>query len=189
MRCKLQLSNKQEKKIKIVIGAAGTKQSGWVTTDEYFLNLLSKKQWSNLFNKESLDAILAEHVWEHLLPEDGEKAAKICYEYLKKDGYLRMAVPDGYHFDNKYINYVGIDKGKAYARGHKILFNYKTLTELLEKAGFKIKLLEYFDENKKFNFNSWNINDGFIHRSIRYDQRNKDGQPNYTSLIIDAIKK
>ena len=71
---------------------------------------------------------------------------------------------------------------------HKILYNYKSLKELLESAGFKVALLEYCDENGKFHFNEWSSKDGHIVRSKRYDPRNKDGALNYTSLIIDAIK-
>ncbi len=49
-------------------------------------------------------------------------------------------------------------------------------------------LLEYFDENNRFISHEWDKEKGFIHRSIKFDKRNSDGQPNYTSLIIDAIK-
>ena len=51
------------------------------------------------FNEGSIDAILAEHVWEHLAEEEGLAAAKCCYRYLRPGGYLRVAVPDGFHPD------------------------------------------------------------------------------------------
>ena len=48
---------------------------------------------------------------------------------------------------------------------------------------------EYFDEEGSFNFRDWNAEQGTIHRSIRFDSRNKDGSHSYTSIIVDAFKK
>ena len=39
---------------------------------------------------------------------------------------------------------------------HKVFYNYKTLIEVFEKAGFIVDLLEYCDENGRFHFNCWN---------------------------------
>ena len=50
------------------------------------------------------------------------------------------------------------------------------------------QLLEYFDENHKFHCNKWDANKGMIIRSKRFDERNLDGELNYTSIIIDAYK-
>jgi len=71
---------------------------------------------------------------------------------------------------------------------HKILYNHKLLSDNLKKVGFQIKLLEYWDESGVFHFNYWDPKDGKVRRSKRFDSRNKDGNLNYTSLIIDAIK-
>lgn len=51
-----------------------------------------------------------------------------------------------------------------------------------------MQLLEYFDENGMFHAQNWDMSDGYVRRSIRYDNRNSDGKPVYTSLIIDAVK-
>jgi predicted SAM-dependent methyltransferase len=53
--------------------------------------------WKFFFQESSLDAILAEHVWEHLSLNEASIAAKNCFKYLKHGGYVRVAVPDGYH--------------------------------------------------------------------------------------------
>ena len=71
---------------------------------------------------------------------------------------------------------------------HKVLFNYKSLSYLLSKAGFQVKLLEWFDENGVFHFENWIETDGLIRRSTRFDERNIKNPTQYTSLIIDAIK-
>ena len=114
---------------------------------------------------------------------------KICYNYLKLGGYLRLAVPDGFHNKHEYIDYVKPGGHGAGADDHKVLlYNYKSFNSTFKEAGFKVKLLEYFNEERNFQFSAWNTNKGKINRSIRYDKRNNDGNPNYTSIIIDAIK-
>jgi predicted SAM-dependent methyltransferase len=59
---------------------------------------------------------------------------------------------------------------------------------LLEKAGYKVNLLEWFDEQGKFHHENWDVAGGFIKRSTRFDPRNSTNRTTYTSLIIDAIK-
>ena len=80
--------------MKIIVGAGKTKYNGWVSTQENELNLLNLEQWERLKENEEIEAILAEHVWEHLSLEDGIKAAENCYRFLKPGGYVRCAVPD-----------------------------------------------------------------------------------------------
>jgi predicted SAM-dependent methyltransferase len=175
---------------RIVVGASGFFDHGWIPTDIDVLNLLRPRDWGMCFDKNSLEAILAEHVWEHLTVDEGIVAARHCYQYLKPGGYFRVAVPDGLHPDAAYIEYVrpgGIGSG---ADDHKVLYTYQTLREVLVQAGFdEIELLEYFDESGQFNDTAWRPEDGMIRRSKRFDKRNADGSLSYTSLIIDAKKK
>lgn len=151
--------------------------------------MLDENTWKIYFEENELSAILAEHVWEHLTIDQGELGAKICYKYLKSGGYIRVAVPDGYHCNPEYIDYVKPGGFGAGAHDHKVLYNYESFSAIFSKAGFKINLLEYFDENRQFQFNEWNKDEGKITRSIRYDERNINGKSNYTSIIIDAIKQ
>ena len=68
----------QQKEIKIVIGAGEYNNNpGWLHTQEKEVDLLDKTTWRNRFEINSITAILAEHVWEHLTYEEGIKAAKI----------------------------------------------------------------------------------------------------------------
>lgn len=175
--------------LKIIIGASGTVQSGWIPTDIEHLNLLDCNSWKRYFSEGSIDAILAEHVWEHLNEQEAVTAAINCFKYLKNNGYIRVAVPDGFHHSTKYIDAVKPGGSGAGSDDHKILYNYKTLSEVFSSAGFKVEMLEWFDEKGVFNFKEWDKESGLITRSSRFDHRNKDGQLNYTSLIIDAWKK
>lgn len=173
---------------KIIVGAGGTTQKGWKSTEKKFLDLLKRENWENNFEQGSLKAILAEHVWEHLTKVEGKVAAKNCYDFLRKGGYLRVAVPDGFHPSPEYIKWVmpqGVGSG---ADNHKVLYNFKSLSSLFRSVGFKVKLLEYFDEKGRFHSKHWKVEDGFIKRSSRFDKRNINSPLKYTSLILDAIK-
>jgi predicted SAM-dependent methyltransferase len=58
----------------------------------------------------------------------------------------------------------------------------------LEKTGFTVNLLEYWDERGEFHSIDWTDEAGRILRSKRYDSRNKNGKLGYTSLIVEAEK-
>jgi predicted SAM-dependent methyltransferase len=180
-----------EKEIKIVIGAGEyINNPGWVHTQEEELNLLDETTWSKKFDSNTITAILAEHVWEHLTFEEGVDAAKNCHKYLRPSGYVRCAVPDGYFPDKEYQNIVkigGPGPKNHPAASHKIVHNYHTLTKLFEAAGFQVNLLEYCDEEGNFHFKEWNSEDGVIFRSKKFDPRNRE-QMRAPSLILDAIK-
>jgi predicted SAM-dependent methyltransferase len=181
---------------RVVIGAWGRYDEGWIPTQRDFLDLTKPSDWARFFRPNSVEAMLAEHVWEHLTPEEGLAAAKTCFTYLKNGGYLRVAVPDGLHPDPAYIETVkagapvgGGDNASSSgssstqpvpaldgnAANHKALYTYATLKALFEKAGFQVILYEFFDETGKFHFTEWDQRSGTIWRSKRFDPRNKAG--------------
>ncbi|MFP7254707.1 SAM-dependent methyltransferase [Terribacillus goriensis] len=178
--------------VRVVIGAGPYMNNpDWLHTQEEELNVLDEKTWRTRFCEGSIKAILAEHVWEHLTYEEGLEAAKICLRYLQPSGYIRCAVPDGYFPDDTYQDIVkvgGPGPEDHPAASHKIVYNYKLFTELFQAAGFKVKLLEYCDEEGNFHQNTWDGADGVIFRSKKYDPRNQGEKIVFPSLIIDAIK-
>jgi predicted SAM-dependent methyltransferase len=178
--------------LKVVIGAGEFNNNpGWLHTQENELNLLNDEDWEKKFKRNSLEVILAEHVWEHLDFEEGIEAAKVCFAFLKPGGYIRCAVPDAFFQDEEYQRIVQIGGPGPVdhpAASHKIVYNYKTLTAMFKEAGFEVELLEYCDENGKFHALEWDENRGLIYRSKRFDGRNKDGKLISVSLIVDAIK-
>lgn len=177
------------KKIKINIGSAGINSDvSWIATDIQTLNIKNEDDWKRLLINLRVDNLMAEHVWEHLTVADTFLANKNCFKFLKKKGALRLAVPDGLHPDKEYINYVKPGGHGLGADDHKILYDYVTLTKKLEEVGFKVQLLEYWDEHGNFHFTDWSDDGGHIRRSRRYDSRNEGGKLVYTSLIVDAIK-
>lgn len=175
-------------KLKIIVGSGATKQKGWISTNYPLLDVANAHTFAEWFAPGTISNFLAEHVWEHLSPEDAVKACNNCFVYLKHGGVLRVAVPDGFHPDPDYIAQVKPGGYGVGAGDHKILFNYGTLSSLLQDAGYKVRLLEWFDEHGNLHYENWDPLDGLIVRSSRFDQRNQQNKTAYTSLIIDAIK-
>jgi predicted SAM-dependent methyltransferase len=195
---------------RIVIGAWSKFDPGWIPTQREFLDLTDPRHWRDYFEPNSVDAMLAEHVWEHITPTDGLAAAMTCYTYLKPGGTLRVAVPDGLHPDPGYINLVKADAvnpvpgggpdGGGNSANHKALYTYKTLRALFESAGFRVTMYEYFDEDGRFHCQDWDATGGTVSRSKRFDPRDRTGQlasvyPGtmedylaYSSIILDAVK-
>jgi predicted SAM-dependent methyltransferase len=177
------------RKRKFNVGSGGINpDKNWYATDIRTLNITKSSDWKKLLLFLKVDNIMAEHVWEHLTDSDTALANKNCYRYLKRGGVLRLAVPDGFHPEKSYIEHVRPGGTGPGADDHKILYTYKTMKARLEAAGFKVNLLEYWDENGKFHYVEWSDEAGRISRSRRYDVRNQEGKLNYTSLIVDAIK-
>lgn len=179
--------------IRVVIGAGDYAHNnpGWFSTQEDDLNLLRRDDWLRQFAPGSLTAILAEHVWEHLTEDEGTRAARICFEFLKPGGYVRCAVPDGYFPNAAYQHIVQVggppDIPDHPAASHKVVYNYRTLTDVFARAGFEVRWLEYCDETGAFHSTDWDPAQGLIYR-MRYDPRNQKGRLEFVSLLIDAVK-
>lgn len=119
--------------MKVIIGAGQTKFDGWISTQEDELNLLSLESWNNSYELESIDALLAEHVWEHLTFEEGALAAKHCYQFLKPGGYIRCAVPDKNFRNDWYqqmIQIGGPGPADHPAASHKIVYDVTTFVSV-----------------------------------------------------------
>lgn len=177
------------KEIKLIVGAGGKPHDGWIPTERHQLDLVNRETWLQWFQPDQIRAILAEHVWEHLGVTDAQTAACNCFEFLRPGGYVRCAVPDGFHPNESYLEQVRPGGTGLGADDHRTLYNYRTLSELFASAGFEIDGLEYFNEEGEFISKQWRVEDGKVMRSIRFDERCRVQPFGYTSLIIDAVKR
>jgi predicted SAM-dependent methyltransferase len=192
--------------LNVIIGARETAQPGWVSTDLRSdvapLDMRDGASWARYFAPDSIDRILCEHVLEHLWPEEAMTAFWNFHKYLKRGGRVRIAVPDANNPDPRYQEHSR--PGGAwqwFARlvhyapdepMHKTHWDFQSLSALLERAGFRPVLLEWFDAAGVFHRNAWDKADGDVRRSF-----NSDYNVNYwqawlgwqnLSLIIDAFK-
>ena len=171
--------------LKVIIGAGITQFEGWVATDIPAFDILKHEHWAVLFQPNSINRMLAEHVFEHLTTEQFQDFLRIARIYLSDEGRIRIAIPDGYHPNDTYIDHVrpgGIGVG---ADDHQVLYNRDSMSAILTAQGYDYQFLEYFDAQGQFHHVDWRVEDGFIQRSSQYDKRNANGQLAYTSLIVD----
>ena len=174
--------------LRVVVGAESRVDPGWIATEQEYLDIADKRNWERFFAHDSIDVILAEHVFEHLSPADAHAAARHCHEFLKPGGLLRAAVPDGLHPDPAYIAWVDVGGIGPGARDHKVLYEYAGFSRVFAAAGFDVQLLEYWDEQGVLHQADWDPEQGRVRRSVRFDTKERGGF-RYTSIILDARKR
>lgn len=106
----------------------------------------------------SFDYVFSEHLFEHLSYNEGLNMINECYRVLKQNGIMRISTPNLEFLIDLYINpekeinneYIKFDakrnklpENPVYAInnfhtnwGHKIIYDPKSLTELLKTTGF-----------------------------------------------------
>lgn len=180
-----------EQPLKLILGAGEQRYDGWIATQKDDLDLLRYEDWARSFGDRRVDALLCEHVWEHLSEYQGRQAAAICYGFLKPGGYLRCAVPDANFPNEEYqrgVQVGGPGPADHPAADHKIVYDYTRFVDVFRGAGYEVDLLEYCDERGRFHYNQWNPDDGPIYRSLRSDHRNRGASLGFVFLIVDARK-
>jgi predicted SAM-dependent methyltransferase len=186
--------------LRIIVGAGAVVREGWRSLQISDLNIVDGSEWARMFNPNSIDAILTEHTLEHLTVDEAAMAIRNFHYYLKPSGYVRCAVPDGFHTEPSYLNWVAPGSAgeqwlqtfrAANEPGHKTLWNYLSLSDLFSEAGFAVLFREWFDESGLFHKTSWSTDDGYIRRASGRPWSNVlsliIGAP-YTSLLMDAVK-
>lgn len=196
--------------IRVIIGSGSQKLEGWLATDIDKLNIVEDVSWRRLFNPESINRLLAEHVFEHLSLRELHDALKHAFKYLKPGGTLRLAVPDAFHPSRYYYNLVK-PGGWETPYEHMLFLDYEMLSRIGSEVGFEVRLLEYFDEYGIFHDVSYRSEDGVVQRCARNNSGLDTGdnavmaqfyasipehlrhqfverQISYTSLIVDFVK-
>ena len=186
--------------MKIIIGANGTTQPGWLSLERSRLDLCDRNMWVSLFRPGSVDAVLTEHVLEHLTLEEAGQAARNVYEFLRPGGYWRVAVPDAnnpgkwYRLCSRPGSLLHLIANVLYTPGepfHQVFYEHGSLTSLLANAGFAPRLLEWHDGEGRLHRGSWSPADGEVRRSFGHPYvtgRRGLGGVHNLSLIVDAIK-
>jgi len=187
---------------RLIVGAKLQTQPGWISSDIDTLDIRRAADWSRHFAPGSIDRILCESCLEHMTFDDGLAACRNFYRYLKPlTGRVRIAVPDANHRDESYQFWTRPDGGGQlfsrlfiYAPGepdHKVFYNFQSLPALMGRAGFKARLVEYFDMAGRFHRNAWSYADGEVTRSFGHPRvaRFKYWMGfDWLSLICDGFK-
>lgn len=185
--------------LRVIVGAGAVVRDGWLSLQHADLDITDARQWARLFAPGSLDAILCEHVLEHLSVDEARAAVDNFRRYLRRGGYVRCAVPDGYHASPQYLSWVApggpgerlLNSFRVDEPPHKVLWNWRTLSALFVPAGFAVILCEWFDDAGRFHKGEWSAEHGYIRRRAGAAWSGVlslvVGAP-YTSLIVDAVK-
>lgn len=185
--------------MKIIVGAGGTTQNEWLSFEADSLDIRDRRSWRALFLPGSLDAVLSEHVLEHLHEAEAVQTARNVYEFLRPGGYWRIAVPDGFNPNPDYFEHSR--PGGFYQTyiqplfgdypNHKLFFNINSLSKMLSNVGFRVSPLEWYEADGTERSAAWTPEDGRIFRARGTEyvetMRLLLGFDN-TSLIVDAIK-
>ena len=177
--------------LKIIVGAAESHQKGWFSTNEQWLDITKEIDWIRLFrDKMILTHVVAEHVFEHLTPNETHKALCNICRHLNDGGRIRIAVPDGYNPSEEYIEHVRVGGRGDDAADHKQLLDQDSLKKYLMDAGLSsIEVVEGYDKDGFLTSNSWSSENGYIRRSRQNEDSVDWGFPDAsTSLIVDAWK-
>jgi len=182
-------------KIKLNLGCGAVRPKGWINTDSSLNSLIQnipllgkslasafsdtvyvgKSQYMNLnkrwnFKNDSIDIIYASHLFEHLSPLNATLFLFESYRTLKKNGIIRLVVPDLYQHTKHYIELFDVEKEKGshhllsmlnlhregqynstthnlvgwlqdFPHQHKYMYDKHSLTNILSASGFS-KILE-----------------------------------------------
>ncbi len=149
--------------LKLKLGCGNDYKEGWINIDNNSANNIKKLDLKYDLSKgipfktSSVDYMYNEHFLEHLSVKEGQVFLKECKRVLKKDGVLRIAMPDleacikeylnpNWKEDNReYFQKFGLDFIKTRAEnininfrswGHKWLYDREELERRLKEAGF-----------------------------------------------------
>lgn len=140
--------------LRLHLGSAGNRLGGWVNIDLLRPGRRLELYWDLRrgipFASSSVDAIFAEHLFEHLTLDQGIGLLRECRRVLAPGGVVRIGVPD---LDRYVASYLRQDPlidaalpGRPtravalgepfFLHGHRIMYDFETLEYALRQAGF-----------------------------------------------------
>ncbi len=134
--------------MKLHLGCGNKHLQGFMNVDARDLpnvDLVDDVKTLSVIGKESVDLIYASHILEHIQRPEYTKVLTRWHEVLKKDGVLRIAVPDIEKVFEHYAEHRDLRKLRGFMWGgqthafnyHYCGWDFKTLKEDLESVGFK----------------------------------------------------
>ncbi len=173
----------QAKTLKLIVGAGNTAYQGWISTNEYEFDISKDEHWKDLFESHPIDAIIAEHVLEHIDAKNLPVVFEAVRRHLAPNGRFRVAVPDANH-PSAYVRELtkpgGLEPG---ADDHRVFLNIDSMVALASASGMRLEPLEWFDSNGRFHKRQWLDNDGVILRSSKYYKGRFSDPDEYIKLI------
>lgn len=155
------------------LGLVDTNLPEYISTDQDELDLINRYDITKYIPQASILNILANHVMEHIYPEEIWNVFNNIFFMQKAGGYLVICVPDLLSPNSRH--YKGMEEAILFQpkASHFIFFSLESITYLLSKIGYEVIPIYYHNEKGKTirNNNSYNILDKikltkYINRSI-----------------------
>ena len=164
---------------------AGRKDNFIVTNiNNHNFDILDVSSMKQFIKGRPVGKYMTEHVFEHLSYNDAKKGFQNMYATLIDGGRVRICVPDGYLPSVTYQEYIKV--GNAFE--HKMVWTIDNLKPLLEKVGFEVVPLEYWNKNGTERYTGkWDDKDGYLQRTSKERTDTYDNIL-HTSLSLDAFK-
>ena len=164
---------------------AGRKDNFIVTNiNNHNFDILDVSSMKQFIKGRPVGKYMTEHVFEHLSYNDAKKGFQNMYATLIDGGRVRICVPDGYLPSVTYQEYIKV--GNAF--DHKMVWTIDNLKPLLEKVGFEVVPLEYWNKNGTERYTGkWDDKDGYLQRTSKERTDTYDNIL-HTSLSLDAFK-
>jgi len=136
--------------LKLHLGCGWLHKDGWVNVDLFMTraDIVWNLAGGIPLRDNSVDAILHEHLMEHLTLQQGYALAQECLRVLKPGGRLRIGVPDAGACVASYAGLADPDWANSqptgliavqalfYEHGHRAMYDAQTLTLMCRAAGF-----------------------------------------------------
>lgn len=112
--------------LKVQFGCGGNKLDGWQNHDSE-VDITKRLPYED----NSVDAILLEHVWEHIDPHSALRCLDECRRILKSGGLLRLCVP--------VLDRLSADHGRdiVFGHGHLGVYTRDSVYHMMRLAGFQ----------------------------------------------------
>lgn len=175
------LDNK-EPGVKVHLGSGEINLQGWINVDARkfkHTHIVDQDFELKEFSDESISEIYLCHVLEHFSFEDSLKLLIKLNKKLRKGSIIRISVPDFYKLKMIYGKTFNLEQIKYALMGgqnyendfHKSIYDYKTLSELLNKANFKDVIVWNSKKDFGIELNDWsnasyNVNNQKIRISL-----------------------
>lgn len=133
---------------KVQFGCGGNRLAGWENYD-YEVDISKKLP----FEDASVDAVLAEHVLEHISIQEAWSFLEECMRIMKNGAYLRIAVPSVTRIhafaDEEYFKFIKAHgwgeatrkdavKSIIFNHGHQTIWEQSSLYAIIDVLGFEI---------------------------------------------------
>jgi SAM-dependent methyltransferase len=141
--------------LRLQLGSAANRLDGWVNIDLFRPGLALELYWDLRrgipFGSGTVDAVFAEHLFEHLTYPQGLALMRECRRIIRPGGVLRIGVPD---LDRYVASYMGrddlIDRVRPgrptraialgepfFLYGHRCMYDFETLELACRQSGFQ----------------------------------------------------